>query len=217
MYDELLAGHTIMRRGAALAVRALGAPAETGRAPAKAQVALGRRLTEFVHHHHQSEDDLFWPVLREAFPDQRKVLDELTAQHDDLDSALRDLDGALDDLDAARRRHAGSEELAGARSRALAAATTIDDELSEHLDAEEPVLEQMFRGLQDNTIRRLRAAIIAGAPRSGPDLVIGLLLDPTPAPGHEAMLADLPAPIRGLTPVFRWRHRTRLRALGQGA
>lgn len=76
----------------------------------------------------------------------------------------------------------------------------------------------MLRGLFPETppaeIVRLRKAIIHGAPRSGPDLVLGLLDDPDRAPGHDQMTRNFPPPVRLLRPLFLKRYQATKRALG---
>jgi hypothetical protein len=83
-----------------------------------------------------------------------------------------------------------------------------------HLDTEEPILKDLFPQVPGAEVVRLRKAIVAGSPRSGPDLVIGLLEDPTPAVGYDAMITNFPAPIRWLRPVLRRRYDARKRSLG---
>lgn len=61
---------------------------------------------------------------------------------------------------------------------------------------------------------RLRKAIVDGAPRSGPDLLFGLLEDPDRPAGYGEMMSDLPAPLRWLRPVLLNRYRSRKKALG---
>lgn len=87
-----------MRRGAeltadAFARRAAGEPVDT-----KTLVSTARGLVTFVHHHHASEDEQFWPVLRERFPDAIAALDGLTAEHHALDGELQGLTEAVDAL-----------------------------------------------------------------------------------------------------------------------
>ncbi|GII53918.1 hypothetical protein Pth03_23070 [Planotetraspora thailandica] len=217
IYEELLAVHTIMRRGAALtasATRRLAQGIPVGvKAPVNVQaiVRTARWQGEFVHHHHSSEDELFWPVLRRLFPGAVAALDELTAEHEKLDAELKSLSVAVD---AVSREGAAAS---GGRNAGLAAesAERVHDLLTAHLDDEEPVLEDLFPLVPDADIRRLRAAIIAGAPRSGPELVLGLLHDPRPAPGLDIMMGNFPAPVRLLKPLLLRRYLARKSALGE--
>jgi hemerythrin-like domain-containing protein len=208
MYDELIAVHTIMRRSTALTVTALHSTVADGGAGGGARISALVRLVEwqhgFIHHHHTSEDEQFWPVLRKLFPDAVAKLDGLSEQHELLDTALADLRTAV-----ARLRETGDES-AGT---ALAAATDVRDLLARHLDSEEPVLKGLFPQVPDADVVALRKAIVAGAPKSGPDLVLGLLQDPTPAVGYDLMMRNFPAPVRWLRPVLVRRYHARKAAL----
>lgn len=104
MYDELIAVHAIMRRGAQLTADAFARRAAGEPVGIKALVGTARWLVAFVHHHHASEDEQFWPVLRERFPDAIAALDGLTAEHHALDGELQGLTEAVDALASASWR-----------------------------------------------------------------------------------------------------------------
>ncbi|HEX4222238.1 MAG TPA: hemerythrin domain-containing protein [Pseudonocardiaceae bacterium] len=202
IYDELIAVHTIMRRGTILTATALERFASGTASNTKPLGRLIRWQAEFVHHHHRSEDELFWPVLRELFPEAVASLDELTEQHHILDTELDSLSAAAGDL--ADRATA---------TRALRSAEKVRDVLASHLDTEEPVLLKLFPQTPAARIVELRKAIVAGAPRSGPDLVLGLLEDPEPAQGAAIMQANFPPPVRLLRPLFLRRYRAQKQLL----
>lgn len=73
-------------------------------------------------------------------------------------------------------------------------------------------MQALFPRTPGAEIRRLRAAIVAGAPKSGPDLVLGLLADPEPAPGYALMMQNFPPPVRWLRPLLERRYRGRRKA-----
>jgi hemerythrin-like domain-containing protein len=207
IYDELIAVHTIMRRSTIMTATAL-----ERLTPGKATKPVVQLITwqaAFIHHHHQSEDDLFWPVLRELFPAAVAELDELTEQHHTLDVELNNLSAAADDL----AKSTGSATVDIARNRALPSAEKVRDVLISHLDTEEPVLATLFPQTPEPRIAELRKAIVAGAPRSGPDLVLGLLDDPEPAQGSELMHGNFPPPVRLLRPLLLRRYRARKQQL----
>jgi hemerythrin-like domain-containing protein len=211
MYDELITVHTIMRRGTELVADAFARLSTGDPVDTKTLAGTARWLTAFVHHHHASEDDLFWPVLREQFPEAVGKLDELTAEHEVLDAELGGLTTAVDALAA------GGPAAAEAASRGAAAAATVRDTLAHHLDTEEPALAGLMPQVRDAEITRLRKAIVDGAPRSGPDLVFGLLEDPARPAGYQEFVANFPPPVRWLRPLLLRRYRTRLKALGQAS
>lgn len=96
---HFLGAHRAFRRDAArfaLALRRLGGPADAGRLPDV--VALRRHWADYraaLAHHHQLEDALLFPHLRDIDPGVAAPIDELTAQHRDLDDVIVGLDEAL--------------------------------------------------------------------------------------------------------------------------
>jgi hypothetical protein len=222
LYQELLAVHAIMRRGNALvadsyARLAAGDPVDTG-----SLVAATRWLTAFVHHHHDSEDRLLWPVLRERFPEAVADLDRLSKEHEALDGELGQLSRATDDIAAVTGRKQRGSDRQDNRAAAVGfaaltghpAAEKVRDILTNHLGAEEPVLQDLFPQVPDTDIVRLRKAIVDSSPRSGPHLVVGLMANPEPVPGHAELYASLPAPLRWSRPLLMNRYRAATRALG---
>jgi hemerythrin-like domain-containing protein len=216
MYDELIAVHAIMRRGSALSSAAFARLARSEPVDVKVLTGLARWFIDFVHHHHASEDELFWPVLRKLFPDAVADLDQLTAQHVALDAELHALAAAVDSLAAADVESERAPVTIAGRAAAWGApsADTVHDILLRHLDAEEPVLAGLFPQVPDGEIVSLRRAIIDGAPRSGPYYVFGLLEDPDRPAGYRALVGDFPRPVRWLRPVLLGQYRSRKSALG---
>jgi ketosteroid isomerase-like protein/hemerythrin-like domain-containing protein len=41
-------------------------------------------VLDLLHHHHETEDELLWPLLHERAPDQRELFAAMTAEHADL-------------------------------------------------------------------------------------------------------------------------------------
>jgi hemerythrin-like domain-containing protein len=212
LYDELIAVHTILRRGAGLVADAMGALAEGRAVDVRTLVAVARWHSTFLHHHHASEDELFWPLLRRLFPERDEDLTRLTAEHVDLDRDLQALALVIDQLDTAEgRQPAKARELAAWTGHK--AATRAHEGLVSHLDDEEPVMRELFPGTPATDIVALRKAIVAAAPKSGPDLVLGLLVDPDPAPGYDLIAANFPPPVRWMRPLLLRRYRSRRAAL----
>lgn len=219
MYDELIAVHAIMRRGAALVTGSLDRLAREKSVDVKALVGTARWMIQFVHHHHKSEDELFWPVLRELCPaaaDELAGLAGLTSEHLALDAELhllsREVD-ALAALDGSRDRADRADRAAAAQA-ALPPAHRIGELLLSHLAQEEPVLRKLLPQIPDADIARLRKAVVHGAPRTGPHLVIGLMEDPDPVQGCPDMLSNFPPPIRWARPLLLNRYHATTKALG---
>jgi hemerythrin-like domain-containing protein len=217
MYDELLAVHMIMRRGTTLVAASFARLAAGDPVDIRTLVRTTRWLIEFVHHHHASEDELFWPVLRGLFPSSIAVLDKLTVEHEALDVELHTLSRAVDAIAAPDVEGERAKTLAVVGQAALAglpSAQKIKDFLAAHLGREEPVLLDLFPRVPDADIIRVRKAIVHGAPRHSPHMVFGLMEDPTRVPGYAAMAANFPPPLRLLRPLLLTRYRTTKKALG---
>jgi iron-sulfur cluster repair protein YtfE (RIC family) len=99
------------------------------------------RYCRFVHMHHNAEDVLLFPVLREADPSIAPVVDRLEADH------LRVSD-LLDTVEAAAERLT-AEEHGDARERVVLGLDELHGHLLEHLDFEElqagPVIRRLDR------------------------------------------------------------------------
>jgi iron-sulfur cluster repair protein YtfE (RIC family) len=100
------------------------------------------RYCYFVHSHHNAENALFFPELRDTNPAINPVIDRLEAEH-------RRVSEQLDAVEAAAKALADDD---GEPSRkALAdALRTLGDSLLAHLDYEERNLEATVLRLRDN-------------------------------------------------------------------
>ncbi|WP_202817772.1 hemerythrin domain-containing protein [Kribbella sp. ALI-6-A] len=201
LYDELIAVHTIMRRSTALVVDALQALIDGRPVRVATLIKLIDWQAAFVHHHHESEDELFWPVLRDRFPEVVAQLDALSVEHDKLDGALGQLS-----TEAAALRGVPAEQASARAVSLLPAALEVRDVLAGHLDTEEPVLVRLFPEVPAGEIITLRKAIVAGAPKAGPEWVLGLMENPSRAQGYDIMMANFPPPVRWLRPLLLRRY-----------
>jgi hemerythrin-like domain-containing protein len=134
--------HRAMRRDAPRLVHTLD-HMTTG--DARRPEALARWFQRFegqLHHHHEVEDEIFWPALRAAVPGASGELDALESEHGVLGQRLTAVRRTLDTF-------AGVTSISGiepARTAALDAAIALQHTLVAHLDREEitvfPALEQ---------------------------------------------------------------------------
>lgn len=216
LFEELLAVHGIMTRATEAVADSFTGLAEGAPVDVKTLVSTVRWLVAFVHHHHESEDELLWPVLREGFPDAVASLDRLSAEHEALDKELTALSTAADRLVDAERG-APAADLSLAMKQGTNAARAVRDILAGHLAAEEPVLKELFPQVPDADVVRLRKAVTDGAPRSGPHLVFGFLEHPEPVTGRDHMYANFPPPLRWFRGLLLGRFRKTLKALAVGA
>lgn len=92
---DMLVVHTALLREFRLAPHAVR---RVGAGDRRAARTVDRHLgfvADLLHHHHQGEDTLLWPVLRGRLaPQAVEALDRAQAQHAELDAALGALTGA---------------------------------------------------------------------------------------------------------------------------
>ncbi|MGP4111435.1 hemerythrin domain-containing protein [Streptomyces sp. 4N509B] len=88
--------------------------------------AYGLRIAEIIHHHHEGEDDILWPALKERGADE-EALELMQREHADLHRGLDEMRESLEAL---------GEDAAGAGALEKAARAT-HDLLREHAADEE--------------------------------------------------------------------------------
>lgn len=146
-------------------------------------------VSSFLSGHHEGEDEVLWPRLRERLPESIELVDALEAEHVQLHALLDrgneivaswsdsedvgDVEEVVDltrDLAAILREHSAREE--SELLPLLSGVITIDewDELPEH--AQRSIApDQML-------------------------LMLGMVLEDIPVPARAGMLATLPEPVR---------------------
>jgi hemerythrin-like domain-containing protein len=151
-------------------------------------------LCDLLHHHHEGEDALLWPLLRERTPDAAvRLVEAVESQHDAIDAAL----GAVSAARAAWVCAAGADD-----RRSLAG----------ELDTLHVLLETHLR-LEEREVLPLAAAVVtpaewhaigdaAAAAMSKPDLMLafGMFAYEGDPEVLRSMLASAPAAPRMLVP-----------------
>jgi iron-sulfur cluster repair protein YtfE (RIC family) len=180
--------HNLHRQASTLLAEAAARP----EAPAAALAELRDFLVNQLVHHHESEDDLLWPMIIAAAPELSGPLDGLSGEHEKLDAAL----------DAVAAAPVDAPDRAGLAGAAVA----LRDLLHEHLSHEEPLL---FPALRDHVTEEqwkgFSEHVIATTPNVGPDLLVAFLEEAGTREEVEVVLGVMPAV-----------GRTALRAQGQG-
>ena len=217
LFAELRALHGIMSRGTALVAGSFARLAVGDHVDVAALVSASRWLVEFIQHHHQVEDDLLWPVLRELSPRAVADLTRLTTEHEALDAELQVLAETAGAIASARDARGNVNVMAAVGYAALAgnpAAQKVQDILANHLASEEPVLKELFPKIPDGEIVRLRKVMVDGAYRGGPHFVLGLMTVPEPVCGFAELRAGMPASLRLASPLLVNRYRAVTKSLG---
>jgi hypothetical protein len=126
--STFLAAHRGYRRDAARFPVGLRALADEG-LPAEGLDALRnhwRGFDQALLTHHEMEDNFLFPLYRATQPSLASVLDELEAQHTDMDKRIEELNGWMAKLPEA-----------GAVDQTVSAFEAFDAAVSQHLDLEE--------------------------------------------------------------------------------
>lgn len=146
-------------------------------------------LTTSLHHHHEAEDELMWPLLLEKAPMDSELILRMEEQHERIGElyqrAARNADAFVSTADPHAR-----EELADTL-------TDLNGALAEHLHDEEvhilPLAERVMTVDEWNTLGERGRA---GIPKDRQLVFLGfLLIANSPERGRE-FLAHLPAPAR---------------------
>ncbi len=159
--------------------------------------AVDRHLAfvcEMLHHHHQGEDELLWPLLRDRVPAAAQALvDEVESQHTDIDAALNRV---------AAERAAWVQDPDTANAEVLATALeTLHTLLRTHLDLEEAaVLPLAASVLTEPEWGAIGAAAAAAMPKSALVLAMGMFAYEGDPDVLRSMLAHAPAVPRHLVP-----------------
>jgi hemerythrin-like domain-containing protein len=148
-----------------------------------------------LHHHHEAEDTLLYPLLIERAPEQAASTERIEAQHKEVTSSIEAVTSACQ----AWRRQPTAET-----GEALAATLdALNDTLQPHLDDEE------------NTIVPLAAVTVtkeewsamgedarASIPRNKLPIAMGMVLESLNDEDRAYMKSELPAPVRLLFPLM---------------
>jgi hemerythrin-like domain-containing protein len=192
--------HDIHRAATALLTRSAADPA----APAEQLDELRQFVVAALRHHHESEDDALWPMLKSADPGITGELRELTGEHHDLDAAITML---------------GQTAAGTGRADLAAAAAEVQDLVGRHLSHEESLTFPALRSLTPEQWAEFSRATMESAPADGAHLQISLMEEVGDPGSVAAVLAGLPAPAAGMLPALRAQGLATLQALraGQGS
>jgi iron-sulfur cluster repair protein YtfE (RIC family) len=162
----------------------LAAAADAGQGLSQAAVATWRRFSRQLHTHHTAEDKALWPRLADvAWPSERRILDEMEAEHAALDPRVDRIDAAI--------VHGNGAALASE----LAA---LGKGLAEHMIHEEtealPLLDRRLgKGGWDAFTERVRS--MQGGIKGAAEYLPWVLEGAT-GPVESAVLKMLPPPAR---------------------
>jgi iron-sulfur cluster repair protein YtfE (RIC family) len=158
-------------------------------------------LVKTLHHHHESEDNVLWPMITASAPEISDSLTQLSTEHDELDAAL-------DLLESLPVRQDGD------RAALRNAAVVVRDVVHLHLEHEEPLLFPALRAhVTPQAWTEFSQHVIATSPPDGAHLLIALFDQVGSTEEVEMILSSLPEPARAFVPAMREQGQAALAAL----
>ena len=137
MFDVLHQAMRLQSRALCAALRALDP--EDRDTPGQL-VAWFANVLVAIEHHHQAEDETFFPLAAAHDPEAAELFGALRGDHHELDRHLQAVAATLDNLDRTRANGGAARQ----QARALAAATDLVVCLDDHLDREEATAFPIF-------------------------------------------------------------------------
>lgn len=148
-----------------------------------------------LHHHHESEDELLYPLLAERAPEQAERIREIEAQHQDVSSAI----DAVTAAGTAWRSNPNpqtAEELASRLD-------SLNELLQPHLDDEEQVIVPLAAvTLTQEEWEAVGEHSRSYIPKDRMPIAFGMLLEPLNEDDRAHMKSVLPFPVRLLYPIL---------------
>jgi Hemerythrin HHE cation binding domain len=148
-----------------------------------------------LHHHHEGEDELLYPVLIKRVPEQAAMTEQVEHEHLLIKTAL----DAASAASAAWRQRPSAET-----GEALAAALDhLNAVVQPHLDDEEnKVVPLAAVTLTQREWDEMGKHGVAWIPRNKRGIAFGMLCEPLGQDDRVHMMRSLPAPVRMLYPIL---------------
>ncbi|RYP86927.1 hemerythrin domain-containing protein [Nocardioides guangzhouensis] len=148
-----------------------------------------------LHHHHEAEDELLYPLLIERVPEQAGTTDEVAKEHLLVQASIEAAKNAC-----SAWRNQPSEETGEALAASLDELNVV---LQPHLDDEEQkVVPLAAVTLTQAEWDALGEHAQAGIPRDKMAVAFGMLLEPLDESDRAFMKRGLPLPVRMLFPLM---------------
>lgn len=178
--------HFAFRRDLDAFVRAVPATPVQDRAGWAALAERWEFFAFMLHHHHSAEDDTLWPPLLAAVDaagarDARQVLDDMEAEHGQIDPLLDACRTGFQRLAEA----ADPDAQAALEVRLVAARRTLDDHLRHEETAAIPLIQHHIEPTRQWP--EIEKAISSGYPARYQLRILGWALYDAPAEGRDAL------------------------------
>lgn len=184
---DMLLIHRVIRREIGALPRLFRA-ATNDSARAKIVGAHAAEMLDFLHHHHQGEDELLYPLLRARVTLDAALLDRMDAQHVAVEKTVRALRAELQCW-----MRSPSPEVSERMAAAVEAMLPV---LIEHLAEEEQLLPIVARTLSKTEWDKLGEHGMSAIPPKRRLVVLGHIIEETDESERTRFLVSVPAPAR---------------------
>jgi hemerythrin-like domain-containing protein len=189
---QMVVIHKLFRREFRLLPAAIAAVADGDITAAKPLAAHAQLMLALLHEHHESEDELIWPLLHARVPIEDELIETMERQHQTVADLIEQLHPDL----AGWRSTAGEPD----RRRLVTNLERLHPALEEHLDLEETAVLPLIHDhltVAEWIAPQKKAASgkLPGGPKAGLILTGAVLEDANPAE-QQWFLHELPAPVR---------------------
>lgn len=146
-------------------------------------------LLDLLHHHHEGEDQLLWPKLRERAAEFTDLFDSMDADHGSIGSSIDAVQSALRDWSGTADRAHGD--------RLAEALDALLPPLVDHLDREEerilPLVDQLLTPAEWGELGARGFGLL---PPQKAMIVLGQMAEDTPEENWEVFFSHLPEPVQ---------------------
>jgi len=181
--------HRVFRREFTLLPLQIAAVADGDVQRAERIGAHAALLLDVLHHHHEGEDLLLWPRLRERAPNRSTLFDTMDTEHSTLAEAVERVQQQL------ARWRAGAETAAA--TELAAAIADLTPALIEHLDQEErdvlPLVNELLTQDEWNELGQRAFSLLTPADAM---TVLAQMGEESPDDEWQAFMTHLPEPVQ---------------------
>jgi hypothetical protein len=187
--QDMIIIHRVFRRELSMAPALIASVADSD--SSRSRIVGGHLfdVLQVLHHHHEGEDLLLWPKLRDRAPDEQAILDEMEADHIRLGAALDQLTTDLAEFTATAGAAQGAQLAQGLKS--------LQPEMTAHLDQEEQrILPLVNAYLSAEEWGALGQRAFSLLPPDKAMIVLGQMAEESPAPEWASFMSHLPVPVQ---------------------
>lgn len=131
--QDMVIVHRVFRREFGMAPDLVGSVAEGDTERAAVVASHLKNIIFGLHHHHEGEDELLWPVLLAKAAPRQELIHQMESEHQAMSEALRRVEAVLPAWEQHARRSDGDQLSAGLREAGAILLQHLDEEEAEIL------------------------------------------------------------------------------------